>query len=90
MAKKAEIDEVMNEAAAPVAEVKATKAKTVTVHLPRAARGEDNFQFVGVNGKAYKIQKGIDVEVPVEVAEVLENSEKMREQAADRIEQTAR
>lgn len=66
------------------------KEKTVTVHLPRPARGEDNFQFVGLNGKGYKIQKGVDVEVPAGVAEILENSRKMREQAADRIEAIAR
>ena len=58
-------------------ETKAEKKKTVTIKLPRAARGQDNFQFVGVNGKAYKVKRGEDVEVPVEVAEVLRNSEKM-------------
>ena len=59
-----------------------TEAKTtVTVHLPRAPRGEQNFQFVGVNGKAYKIMRGVDVEVPPEVAEVLENAEKARAEA---------
>lgn len=32
--------------------------------------------FVGVNGKAYLLQRGVDVEVPKSVAEVLKNSEK--------------
>lgn len=63
-------------------ETKAAEAKTtVTIHLPRAPRGERNFQFVGVNGKAYKIMRGVDVEVPPEVAEVLENSRKAKEEA---------
>ncbi len=36
--------------------------------------GEDPEQVVGVNGKFYKIRKGVYVDVPAEVAEVLENS----------------
>ena len=30
--------------------------------------------FVGVNGKGYRIQRGVDVEVPESVANVLEES----------------
>lgn len=60
---------------------KSESKATVTVHLPRAPRGEQNFQFVGVNGKAYKIMRGVDVEVPPEVAEVLKNSEEARAEA---------
>ncbi len=30
--------------------------------------------FVGVNGKAFKIQRGVEVEVPAYVADVLEQS----------------
>jgi hypothetical protein len=30
--------------------------------------------FVGVNGKSYRIQRGVDVDVPAEVAEVLRNA----------------
>ena len=87
MAKAAEKDAVKTEETKAKAE---PKAKLVTVHLPKAARGEDNFQFVGLNGKGYKIMKGVDVEVPAGVAEILENSRKMKEEASDRIDKTAR
>ena len=33
--------------------------------------------FVGVNGETYLIQRGVDVEVPKAVAEVLRHSEEM-------------
>ena len=36
--------------------------------------GEDPEQVVGVNGKFYQIRKGVYVDVPPEVAEVLENA----------------
>lgn len=81
--------------AAKVTEAKATEGKateaktTVTIHLPRAPRGEQNFQFVGVHGKAYKIMRGVDVEVPPEVAEVLECSRKAREEADAYLDATA-
>jgi len=41
--------------------------------------------FVGVNGKAYKIQRGVEVEVPRFVAEVLRLSLKQDEHTADLI-----
>ena len=47
-----------------------------TVFLPRANPGEDNFVVVGVNGKTYKIQRGVSVEVPYFVAEVLDNTQR--------------
>ena len=41
--------------------------------------------FVGVNGVNYMIQRGVDVEVPPEVAEVLEHSQQQDERTAARI-----
>lgn len=55
--------------------------KMTTVHLPKAQKGEENFVFVSVNLKGYKIMKGVDVEVPESVAEVLKHSEQMKELA---------
>ena len=37
--------------------------------------------FVGVNGETYLIQRGVDVEVPKAVAEVLRHSEEMDNEA---------
>ena len=41
--------------------------------------------FVGVNGETYLIQRGVDVEVPKAVAEVLRHSEEMDNAAMARI-----
>lgn len=41
--------------------------------------------FVSVNGVNYKIRRGVEVEVPPEVAEVLEHSQMQDEQTAARI-----
>lgn len=60
----------------------ANNAKKVVVRLPRLhgqnARQEE---FFSVNGRNYIIQRGIDVEVPEEVAEVIRNAEKAEEYA---------
>ena len=41
--------------------------------------------FVSVNGVNYKIRRGVEVEVPQEVAEVLEHSQMQDERTAARI-----
>lgn len=46
--------------------------------------------FVSVNGKTYQIQRGVEVEVPDFVKEVLDNMEKMDNLAMERIEQAVR
>lgn len=45
--------------------------KTVLLH--RGRKNEENFQIVSVNGRSWKIMKGVEVQVPDYVAEVLEN-----------------
>ena len=39
--------------------------------------------FVSVNGVSYKIRRGVEVEVPPEVAEVLEHAEEMAMEAME-------
>ena len=51
------------------------------VFLPRGRKNEENFVLVSVNGRSYKIMKGVEVEGPECVAEVLENSRMMAEAA---------
>jgi hypothetical protein len=41
--------------------------------------------FVSVNGRRYQIQRGVEVEVPPEVAEVLEHSQHQDDLTAARI-----
>ena len=60
---------------------KTTEAvETVTIRLP-LTRTEKEDVFVGVNGKNYLIKRGVDVEVPASVAEVLKHSEEMLDEA---------
>lgn len=61
------------------AEEKATesaeeKEPRVRIKLP-LIEGEDPEKVVGINGKYYKIRRGKWVDVPPEVAEVLDNSD---------------
>ena len=55
--------------------------KMSKVFLPRGRKNEENFVIVSVNGRNYKIMKGVEVEVPECVAEVLENGRMMAETA---------
>lgn len=50
-------------------------SEMVEVRLPKAPKTEQNFQFVGVNGKTFQVPKGKTVKVPKPVAEVLTNAE---------------
>ena len=59
------------------------KEKMTTVLLPRGRKQEENFVIVSVNGRSWKIMRGVEVRVPVCVAEVLENAAMMAEVAAD-------
>ena len=53
--------------------------KTVLLH--RGRKNEENFQIVSVNGRSWKIMKGVQVQGPDYVAEGLENSRMMAETA---------
>lgn len=71
-----------------MADTKTTKKSgRVTVRLPRLkghnARQEE---FYSVNGKNYIIQRGKNVEVPEEVAEVIRNNEQAEEYAMEYID----
>lgn len=46
----------------------------VVVKLPAPRKGEEKFITASVNGKVWKIQKGVAVEIPRELAEVLNNA----------------
>lgn len=57
---------------------------TVKIKLP-AIRGDQEQEgvYVAVNGKTYQIKRGVSVEVPACVAEVLEHSEEMESLAIE-------
>lgn len=70
-----------------MAEAKNTEKK-VKIILP-LTRTEKNDVPVGVNGKTWLIKRGVEVEVPECVAEVLRNSEEMLAKAMAFEEQAA-
>lgn len=73
------------------AEVSVEKEKTAEEERVKIKLFKDNKDYkddltVGVNGKLYIIKRGIEVEVPKSVAEVIENSIKQDQETADMIE----
>lgn len=54
--------------------------KMVKIRLPRNRKEEDDM-FVSVNERTWIIKRGVEVEVPECVAEVIRNSELMQEEA---------
>ncbi|MBE6990210.1 MAG: hypothetical protein E7426_05645 [Ruminococcaceae bacterium] len=62
---------------------------TVTVLIPRGRKQEENFVIVSVNGRSWKIMRGVEVEVPRHVAEVLENARMMAEAARSYVDRMA-
>ena len=58
-------------------DVQAEKSATEVIHLFKDNGRYSSARFVSVNGEAYLIQRGVDVEVPAAVAEVLRHSEEM-------------
>ena len=59
------------------------------VYLPRGRKNEENFVIVSVNGRSYKIMKGVEVQVPDFVAEVLENAQMMADDARRYVDRMA-
>ena len=61
--------------------MKQQETPMISITLPRGRKEEENFLLVSVNGRSFKIMKGVEVSVPAYVAEVLENSRMMAETA---------
>jgi hypothetical protein len=61
--------------------------KRVKIRLPRNRSGESDEQIVGVNGVLYRIKRGVEVEVPESVVEVLQNADIAADVLAGFIEQ---
>lgn len=61
--------------------------KTVLLH--RGRKNEENFQIVSVNGRSWKIMKGVEVQVPDFVAEVLEKAQMMADDARRYVDRMA-
>ena len=59
----------------------------VSVTLPRATGKEEDFVFVGLNGKGYTIRRGVAVRVPRPVYEILAESRRQEQRREDFIRQ---
>ena len=74
-------------AAVSVPEPVAPSADEVKVKI-KLFKDDDKYKddlVVGVNGTMYQIQRGIEVEVPLSVAEVIENSNRQDAETAKKI-----
>ena len=65
------------------------KEKMVKILLPRGRKNEENFVIVSVNGRSWKIMRGVEVSVPDYVAEVLVNGRMMAEAARRYVDERA-
>ena len=65
------------------------KEKMVTVTLPRGRKQEENFVIVSVNGRSWKIMRGVEGEGPLCAAEVLENARMMESTARSYVDRMA-
>ena len=63
--------------------------KMVSVTIPRGRKQEENFVIVSVNGRSWKIMKGVQVQVPDYVAEVLDNARMMADTARRYVDKMA-
>ena len=68
-----------NETAQETAEALETAPKMVKVRIPRTKKDQEDV-FVSVNLNTYLIKRGVEVEVPDFVAEVLRHQEEMLEE----------
>lgn len=58
------------------------KPKMVKIKLPLTRQEKDDV-YVAINGKSFLIKRGVTVEVPASVAEVLQHKEEMLAQAME-------
>lgn len=65
---------------------KSKAEEMVTIKLFKDNKDYKDDVVVGVNGKMWKIQRGVEVKVPAYVAEVIERSQEQDKQAADNLE----
>ena len=65
------------------------KEKMVKILLPRGRKNEENFVIVSVNGRSWKIMRGVEVSVPEYVAEALGNGRMMAETARRYVDERA-
>ena len=76
---------ILEEAAAPEEQ----KEPTEKIFLFKDDGAYKDDLFVSVNGRNFQIQRGVEVEVPACVAEVIRNSDRQKQLAERRLEKLA-
>lgn len=56
-------------------------SEKVSIQIPRSNDGEGNYLIASVNGRVFKLQRGITIDVPAPLAAVLQNSFEAQEEA---------
>jgi hypothetical protein len=59
----------------------------VKIRLPRPTGSEPKEIVAGINGKLWRIQKGVEVEVPKPIVDLIEDSERRKDQQLAYIEE---
>lgn len=85
-AKAKETEEAARAAAVKEAEAKGDGTELVTIQLFKDSEKYKDDKFVAVNGKTWQIKRGVPVQVPRYVADVLEQSMKQDTATANMIE----
>ena len=62
-----------------MAEKEVKKEELVKIRLPRKTKNDEDV-FVSVNEKTWLIKRGVEVEVPAYVADLIRNAEEMEEE----------
>ena len=55
-----------------------TERKMFTIRLPKVKKDQEDL-YVACNGERFIVKRGVEVEVPDYVAEIIRHSEEMRE-----------
>lgn len=86
---QAELESRSKTADLKTAQASEKPVRMVRIRIAKTKERSDDV-VVSVNGKRWQIKRGIEVEVPDYVAEVLENTRKMDELAMERMEEATK
>ena len=56
-------------------------SQMVEIKIPKTSDGSANYIIASVNGRVYKVMKGVNVKVPAPIAEVIEHSFEAQDEA---------
>ena len=84
-AQEVKAEEIREEAKEAIVEVKEDPNRKVKIKLFRDNDRYTESVYVAVNGESYMVPRGVEVEVPEYIAQVLENSMEQDQATAERL-----